>query len=156
MAVAKLTMITYCLLFVIFRIFTREGNLAAKVAAVGGTVLVVDDEAFVADVCMMMLKALGFEVFVASSGREALEVYQKNQAEIDLVLLDVVMEDMGGGEAFDLMKKINPDVRVVLISGDLFNSEATSILKRGCDGFIHKPFGLKDMSETITAVLQMK
>ncbi len=105
---------------------------------------------------MMMLKALGFKVFVASSGREALEVYQENQAEIDLVLLDVVMTDMGGGEAFDLMKEINPDVKVVLISGDLFNSDATAILKRGCNGYIHKPFGLKDMFETITAVLQMR
>ena len=82
-----------------------------------GTVLLVDDEKTVLEVGKELLNHLGYEVFPAENGRGALELYKKNQDKIDLVLLDMVMPVMGGGEAFDRMKEINSNVKVLLSSG---------------------------------------
>jgi CheY-like chemotaxis protein len=65
----------------------------------------------------------------------------------------MVMPNMGGGEAYDKMRKINPDIKVLLSSGYSIDGEATEILKRGCDGFIQKPFTMKDLSAKVREVL---
>jgi PAS domain S-box-containing protein len=81
------------------------------------TVLLVDDEEMVIDVGMQMLKKLGYEVLIARGGREALELCNKNRDEIDMVLLDMIMPDMGGSETYDRMRGINPNLKVLLSSG---------------------------------------
>jgi DNA-binding NarL/FixJ family response regulator len=60
---------------------------------------------------------------------------------------------MGGGKAYDQMKEINPDVKVLLSSGFSVDGEATEILERGCDGFIQKPFTMKQLSAKIKDIL---
>lgn len=70
---------------------------------------------------------------------------------IDLVLLDIVLSDLGGGEIFEPIKKLDPGAKVVLISGDSFNKEATAMLERGCSGFIHKQFAIEELSAKIVA-----
>ena len=60
--------------------------------------------------------------------------------EIDLVILDMIMPGISGGETFDRLRAINPDVRVLLSSGYSINGEAKHIMERGCNGFIQKPF----------------
>ena len=57
-----------------------------------------------------------------------------------MLILDMIMPNMGGGEVYDKIKKINPDVKVLLSSGYSIDGKATDILNRGCDGFIQKPF----------------
>jgi two-component system cell cycle sensor histidine kinase/response regulator CckA len=99
---------------------------------------------------------MGYRVLIAKDGREAMEVYRKNQEEIDIVVLDMVMPNMGGGETYDRMKEINQDVKVLLSSGYSVDSEANDILQRGCDGFIQKPFTVKGLSETIREILDRK
>ena len=59
---------------------------------------------------------------------------------------------MGGGETFDRLKKINPDVKVLLSSGYSIDGQATEILKRGCSGFIQKPFNMKTLSQKIREI----
>ena len=63
------------------------------------------------------------------------------------------MPEMGGGEAYDRLKEINPDIKVLLSSGYSINGQATEILNRGCNGFVQKPYSIKDLSRTIREVL---
>jgi two-component system cell cycle sensor histidine kinase/response regulator CckA len=120
-----------------------------------GTVLMVDDEDALREVGQELLTVMGYRVLVARDGKEAIEVYRKNWHTIDLVLLDMIMPNMGGGEAYDCMREINPDIKVLLSSGYSVDGEAGEILKRGCRGFIQKPFKVSELSRKIEEILQM-
>jgi CheY-like chemotaxis protein len=117
------------------------------------TVLLVDDEMVVLDIDRELLESMGYHVFTANSGKDAVEIYKKNQNSIDLVLLDMIMPQLGGGETYDLLKEINAEIKVLLSSGYSIDGEAMNILKRGCNGFIQKPFQLKELSEKIRMIL---
>ena len=121
-----------------------------------GSILLVDDEEMVLEAGKEQLNHLGYEVLLAENGQEALELYKKNQDKIDLVLLDMVMPVMGGGEAFDRMKEINTNVKVLLSSGYSLEGKAKEILKRGCDAFIQKPFKLEQLSQKLREILDEK
>jgi CheY-like chemotaxis protein len=120
-----------------------------------GSVLLVDDEELVLDVGVELLEAMGYRVFAAKDGQEAVEIYTDDQDDIDMVILDMIMPGMGGGEAFDRLKEINPNVRVLLASGFAVDGEAAQILERGCNGFIQKPFNMKELSEKIDEIMNM-
>ena len=119
----------------------------------GETVLLVDDSDTLLEVGRQILEALGYKVLVAGSGKEAIEVYEHNREKIALVILDIVMPEMGGGETYDRLKEISPEIKVLLLSGFSINGEATEILNRGCDGFIQKPFNIKKLSCKIREIL---
>ena len=121
-----------------------------------GTILLIDDEEMIIDIGEELLVELGYKVLAARSGPEALDVYAKKYESIDLVIMDMIMPGMGGGEAFDRLKKINPKVKVLLSSGYSINGQASRILKRGCDGFIQKPFHMKQLSEKIHSIIGKK
>jgi len=120
------------------------------------TVLLVDDEAMIVEVGREMLGRLGYKVLTAGSGRAALEIYRREKAAIDLVILDMIMPEMGGGETFDRLHKFDPQVRVILSSGYSINGQATEILNRGCSGFIQKPFNLQSLSQKVSSVLKKR
>jgi two-component system cell cycle sensor histidine kinase/response regulator CckA len=117
------------------------------------TILLVDDEKMVLEVSREMLEFLGYRVYAAGSGQEALAVYMEKRNEIDLVILDMIMPGISGGETFDRLREINSAVRVLLSSGYSINGEAKHILDRGCNGFIQKPFHLTKLSRKIREVL---
>ena len=117
------------------------------------TVLLVDDEDRIVDIGKKTLQILGYKVLIARSGKEAIELYKKNKAKIDIVVLDMIMPEMGGGETYDRLKKINPHVRVLLSSGYSIDGEATEILERGCNGFVQKPFSMQALSRRIREVM---
>jgi two-component system cell cycle sensor histidine kinase/response regulator CckA len=117
-----------------------------------GTVLVVDDEEMVAEVGALYLKKIGYDVLVARSGEEALRIYQEREGWIDMVILDMIMPGMGGGETFEGLKRIDQTVKVILSSGYSINSQATEILNRGCLGFIQKPFTMAELSSKLREV----
>jgi CheY-like chemotaxis protein len=96
---------------------------------------------------------LGYTVLSALSGREALDIFQKNSDRIDLVIMDMIMPGMGGGETFDRLRAINPNIKVLLSSGYSVNGQASKILQRGCDGFIQKPFNLSQLAEKIGKIM---
>jgi two-component system, cell cycle sensor histidine kinase and response regulator CckA len=118
-----------------------------------GTVLLVDDEEMVLNAVEQMLKKMDYEVLLASTGQEALDLYKGNKDKIDIVLLDMVMPGIGGGETYDKMKEIDPELKVLLLSGYSVDGQATEILKRGCNGFIQKPYDMKELSQTIKEIL---
>ena len=124
-----------------------------QVDTMEGTVLLVDDEAVIIDVGVQMLHKLGFNVLSAANGREALEIYEQKRDDIQLVILDLIMPDMGGGEVFDRLKEINPGVKVLLSSGYSVDSKAKDILNRGGDGFIQKPFNMNQLLDRILEIV---
>ena len=131
----------------------EKKDLSEKIFIGNEAILLVDDEDIVIDVGSQMLSALGYKVLTARNGLEALEVYKQNKASIDLVILDMIMPRTGGGKTYDRLKEISPDIKVLLSSGYSINGQATEILKRGCNGFIQKPFNMADLSSKIRETL---
>jgi two-component system cell cycle sensor histidine kinase/response regulator CckA len=72
---------------------------------------------------------------------------------VDLVILDMIMPDMSGGETFNRLRAIKPDVKILLSSGYSLNGQASEIMQRGCNGFIQKPFNVKQISRKIREIL---
>jgi two-component system cell cycle sensor histidine kinase/response regulator CckA len=129
---------------------------ALEIMKGSGTILIVDDEEMVLDVGVRVLKKLGYTVQESNNGRNAVGLYKKLQDKINLVVLDIVMPDMGGGEVYDRLKEINPKVKVLLSSGYSIDDQAREIMERGCDGFIQKPFSMKAMSDKLSEILSKR
>ena len=132
----------------------KEEEMVSDIIKTGTeTILLADDEDMIVEIGSRMLKKLGYKVLIARSGKEAVDIYKSNKDNIDIVLLDMIMPLMGGGETYDRMKEINPNIKVLLSSGYSIDGQAAEILKRGCDGFIQKPFNLKEVSQRIQEIL---
>jgi len=116
----------------------------------------VDDEKHILDVGVQILKFFGYKVLEAGGGKEALEIYRSEKDEIAMVILDMIMPGMGGGETYDKLKEIDPNIKVLLSSGYSIDGEATEILERGCIGFIQKPFNMKELSQKLREILDKK
>jgi PAS domain S-box-containing protein len=127
-----------------------------KPAAGSGSILLVDDEQTVLEVTAQMIERLGYSVTRAHSGRKAIERFRENPAGFRLVILDMVMPGMGGGEVFDQLKRIHPRVKVLLASGYSMQGQAREIINRGCSGFIQKPFTLQDLSVRLQSILNSR
>lgn len=117
------------------------------------SILLVDDEDLVVEVGEKLLEKLGYSVLIARNGEAGLETYKKNKDRIALVILDMIMPGMGGKETFERLKAIDPGVKVLLSSGYSADGQAAEILKRGCKGFIQKPFALLELSQKIRVIL---
>ncbi|MBN2255757.1 MAG: response regulator [Deltaproteobacteria bacterium] len=116
------------------------------------TLLLVDDEEPILDVNREILEILGYRVVVAASGSEAIETFRSG-CDFDLVLLDMIMPGMSGAETFDALRIINPDIKIILVTGYSFDGQAAAILEKGCNGFIQKPFRIANLSRIIRKVL---
>jgi len=128
----------------------------ATVSKGTGTILLIDDEQMIIKVGEELLRELGYKVLTAESGQDAIKLYKKNADRIDLIIMDMIMPGMGGGETFDHLKGIKPDIKVLLSSGYSINGQASEILERGCDGFIQKPFNINQLSEKIQGIIAQK
>jgi len=117
------------------------------------TILLVDDEQIIIDVARDMLEILGYQVITAQTGQEAIDIYTRQKDEIDLVIQDMVMPGMNGADIFRALKKINPDVKVILASGYIMNKQIAAVLEQGCRAFMPKPFRLEDLSLKVREVL---
>lgn len=117
------------------------------------TILWVDDEEIALEVWSQMLQKLGYKVLQARYGIEALEIYKKRKNSIALVILDMRMPGMSGCEVYDRLKKIQPDVKIIIVSGYMEEYDLCEISTRNFDGYLNKPFKLKELSEKIEEVL---
>ena len=131
----------------------KEKEISGEVIKGTETLLLIDDEEMIIEVGQELLENLGYTVLSAKSGKEAVETYQKDRDRIDGVILDMIMPVMGGSETYDRLKEINTDIKVLLSSGYSINGLAKTILAKGCDGFIQKPFSLKDLSQKLREIL---
>jgi PAS domain S-box-containing protein len=134
----------------------KEVELKEKPIKGSETILLVDDEAMVIDVGKPMLETLGYQVFVSINGQGAIDMVRRHGAAIDLVILDLIMPDMDGGQVFDHIRNLQPDLPVILSSGYSFDGQASDIIGRGCDGFIQKPFSLSKLSQKVRQILDQR
>jgi two-component system, cell cycle sensor histidine kinase and response regulator CckA len=131
----------------------KETSPTSEIMTGTETILLVDDEETIINVCRDLFESLGYRVLSATTGPEALEIYTRNQSNISLVLLDMIMPGMGGKETFTALKEINPQVQVILSSGYSLDGPAREIMEQGCKAFIQKPFSLQDLSEKVRTIL---
>ncbi|MDD2390221.1 MAG: response regulator [Desulfobacterales bacterium] len=127
----------------------RKSPLAQK------TILFVDDEAMIVDVARQLLEKKGYRVLTAGNGRESLDIFKQEKNRIDLVILDMVMPVMGGMDTYICLKTMKPDVKALLSSGYSLDKEAETILDLGCNGFIQKPYTIRDLTGKINEILDM-
>jgi CheY-like chemotaxis protein len=118
-----------------------------------GRILIIDDEEIVCTVASVMLKDLGYGVTSYLDGQEAVEYYKEHCNEIDLVMLDMMMPGMGGGECFRLLREINPAVRVVLTTGYGLDGMAQELLDEGVIECVQKPYIVADLSKIVADAL---
>ena len=134
----------------------QEKKLTQEIIKGTETILLFDDEEIIIEVNQDILKALGYKTMVARSGKEAVEIYKNNQDKISMVIMDMIIPGISGKEFYDNLKKIDPEIKVLLSSGYSISGQAAEILDRGCNGFIQKPFKLKELSVKIREVLDGK
>lgn len=118
------------------------------------TVLLVDDEEVIRGFATEILSAHGYQVIACQNGREALEIYAPSPGKIDLVILDLFMPVMDGKETLAALKKINPQVRVVISSGYAETKELKGLEGEIC-AFIHKPYKSAELLKKVREVLVM-
>ncbi len=133
---------------------TRERHPEQALIRGEETILLVDDEETILTVNREALQSLGYKVYSALGGQEALEIYRLRRGEIDLVILDMIMPGMSGAQTFTALKGLDPKVRVLLASGYSLTDEARQIMAQGCRGYIQKPFSMTELSRKIREALE--
>jgi len=124
------------------------------VADLKGRVLLVDDEPAVLDTIGPALEALGLQVVLARDGVEAVERLQSDPASIDLVLMDLTMPRMDGREAFQAMRRIRPELRVILSSGYNEQESVEPFIGKGLAGFLQKPYTFETLRTAVLKALR--
>ena len=119
-------------------------------------ILVVDDEPYILEACQSMLTKIGYQVLTANGGEEAVNAVQNSKEKIDLIILDMIMPGMDGLKAYELLKNIDPNIKVILASGYSYNELAEDIVNLGCDAYIQKPFTLDRISHLIRELLDRR
>ena len=119
-----------------------------------GNILIVDDEDMIREVCRDMLAEFGYVTLVASSGAEALGIIRNQTEKIDLVILDQSMPQMDGVTVFRELRRISPNIKVLLSSGYSEQEVSERFKGLGLDGFIQKPFNLTNLVDKVRRVLK--
>lgn len=116
-------------------------------------ILLVDDEEIVRIITSELLNYLGYSVEVCPNGGDAILLFRENYPKIDLVILDMVMPGMRGTIVFEELKKIDPAVKVLFLSGYSHDHEVEEILTKGAAGYLKKPVSLDELGKKIKEVL---
>ena len=117
------------------------------------TILIVDDHETIWDFLIEALQKLGYSVLLAENGRDAVEIYEENPDQIDLVLLDMTMPKAGGHQTFYKIRAIDPEAKILLSSGFVSEAEVHDLLQQGACGFLPKPHRLPAVARAIRDVL---
>lgn len=102
-----------------------------------------------------ILENLGYIVLPASSGQAAISLFRKKHQEIALVILDMIMPDLKGGQTYDQLKAIESNVKVLLSSGYSIDGQAAQLIDKGCKAFIQKPYTVIELSKKVREILEM-
>jgi two-component system, cell cycle sensor histidine kinase and response regulator CckA len=125
-----------------------------KITGKGETILVVDDDENIRKLANVQLQSLGYKVLMVSDGIEAVKIYQERKDMIDMIMLDVIMPKMDGLSTFIELSKINPDVKVIVMSGFSKEGKAENIIDRGALGFLQKPFRISEISKLLNSIMK--
>ena len=118
------------------------------------TVLVVEDEERVRESLRGILEGLGYKVLTASDGEEGVRLYGEHLGKIDLVLSDMVMPRMGGRELYRRLKEMDPDARVLILSGYGLGEEVRELISEGVVGFVQKPISMRELARKLRKALE--
>ena len=122
-------------------------------SAGSGGVLLIDDESMILETASELLRMLGYVVYRAASGQEAVSIYYEKKSRIDLVILDMIMPGISGQQVLKLLKEINPEVKVILSSGYSMQGEVQKVMESGCAAFLQKPYNFKELSNILQQVM---
>ena len=118
--------------------------------------LIVDDEEIMLDIESFMLQKIGFNTLKASNSAEACRLYEEEKEHIDIVILDMLMPDEKGTDTYKKLKRLNPDIRVLITSGSEKDRNVDEILNDGQNGFIKKPFKFDEFTFNVDTILSVK
>ena len=126
-----------------------------RISNVEGTesILVIDDEAVIRDFIKEGLEDLGYTVLTAEDGEIGIDIYKEKKEAIDLVILDLVLPKISGMITYQRLKEIDPQILVLLASGYSQKGQAQELLDQGVQGFMQKPFRLKELAREIRVLL---
>ena len=133
-----------------------DSEAERKLVAGAGHTLVVDDEEGVRDLVSKLLRGLGYTVSQCADGEHAVEFYRGHAREIDLVILDLVMPKMSGHDAFHAIREIDPDARILIMSGHADTEAMQKLLAEGACGLLNKPFTLADLSAAVVRFMRAR
>jgi CheY-like chemotaxis protein len=119
-----------------------------------GTILLIDDEEGLLTMGRNMLAKIGYKTVLAKSGEEACDLFREIGNEIDLILLDIILPGMGGEETLKCLKRIRPDVKIVLTSAVALSDAKKKLFDMGIKGFLQKPFLFQDLRKIVKDVLK--
>jgi CheY-like chemotaxis protein len=134
----------------------REAETKTPLRGGSETILLVDDEEMIRDLGARILTNAGYSVITASNGKEALKVYRERYDEISLVVLDLIMQKMGGMQCLEGLLRFNKAVKIVIASGYSGNDTTRDALAAGAKGFVNKPYDIRQVLEVVRTVLDEK
>ena len=117
-------------------------------------VLVIDDEPEILEIVQLCLEGEGMSVLTALGAKTGLETYEQRWREIGVVLLDYVMPEMTGDLVFEHLRRINPESRVILLTG-CDDQVARHMFEAGLSGYIQKPFYIADLAQRVLDELSL-
>jgi PAS domain S-box-containing protein len=118
-----------------------------------GCILLVDDEQVVREVASDMLRSLGYQVITANDGLQAVELFREKGSQIDIAIIDMIMPEMDGRACFQELRRIDPNLRVVLSTGYEIDQKIQDVLDQGVSGFVQKPYRLKQLAAVVAEAL---
>ena len=119
----------------------------------GETVLVVEDDPAAREAFQALLEAQNYQVLVAGNGLEAVEIYKTHEQQIELIVSDVVMPEMGGIELYRILRRKNPRIKILFISGHPMGVENQRILENHDVHWMQKPFSVQEVSSALKMIL---
>ncbi len=117
-------------------------------------ILIVEDEEFLRMLLAELMAEEGYTVYEAADGYEALEVYKQHQNDIHIILSDLGLPRLGGWEAFEKMRELNPDIKGILASGYFDPELKERIIQSGAKYFIQKPYNPPDIIALLNRIVK--
>ena len=133
---------------------TEETDVEKDQRPTGEKIMIVDDEELVAALAKRILEQAGYEAITASNGKEAVEIYKKGKSNIELVILDLIMPEMGGEKCFEELLKIDAQVKVVLSTGFSVSPQGPDSLLSHAKGVVNKPYQVDSLLRNVRAALR--
>lgn len=119
-----------------------------------GTILLIDDEQMIRLISGKMIEYMGFSVLTAAGGAEGLELFRAHRDDIVLVIVDLGMPEMTGEEVCTALREIDPDVRLVISTGNDTDADSRALQPLGANGFIRKPYEMKELNAGLRRLLE--
>ena len=117
------------------------------------TALIVDDEEIVLEIEEFMFQKIGFEILVAKNSAQACQLYENEKDNIDLVVLDMIMPGENGANTYKQLKKIDPNVKVIVTSGMGKDNTVEEVTKDWPNRFLPKPFKFDEFTKSVDTIL---